>query len=156
LTLNFHIIVMTFWTWASIVGLSMTPNLVLGSSAAIGVGVAAHVSPWVLLPVVATASYVEGLALAWLAGQSTRIGFIGRWVERLRTPRGVALANRWGVWGGLSFGCALVGQEPILVALRWMDVDMRRVWLPLAVSNAVFTLIYYAIVRVGMDQVANF
>jgi len=147
---------MTFWTWASIVGLSMTPNLVLGSSAAIGVGVAAHVSPWVLLPVVATASYVEGLALAWLAGQSTRIGFIGRWVERLRTPRGVALANRWGVWGGLSFGCALVGQEPILVALRWMDVDMRRVWLPLAVSNAVFTLIYYAIVRVGMDQVANF
>ena len=147
---------MTFWTWASIVGLSMTPNLVLGSSAAIGVGVAAHVSPWVLLPVVATASYVEGLALAWLAGQSTRIGFIGRWVERLRTPRGVALANRWGVWGGLSFGCALVGQEPILVALRWMGVDMRRVWLPLAVSNAVFTLIYYAIVRVGMDQVANF
>jgi hypothetical protein len=147
---------MTFWTWASIVGLSMTPNLVLGSSAAIGVGVAAHVSPWVLLPVVATASYVEGLALAWLAGQSTRIGFIGRWVERLRTPRGVALANRWGVWGGLSFGCALVGQEPILVALRWMGVDMRRVWLPLALSNAVFTLIYYAIVRVGMDQVANF
>ena len=27
-----------FWIWASIVGLSMTPNLVLGPSVAVGVG----------------------------------------------------------------------------------------------------------------------
>ncbi len=146
---------MTFWTWASIVGLSMTPNLVMGPSAAVGVGIAAHFSPWIFLPVIAAAGYCEGLVLAWLAGQSTRIGFIGRWVARLRTPRSVTLANRWGVWGGLTLGCAVVGQEPILVALRWLSVDMRRIWLPLAVSNAVFTVIYYAVVRFGLDQVAN-
>jgi len=47
---EFPILVTTFWTWASIVGLSVTPNLVLGPSAAVGVGIAAHYSPWVLLP----------------------------------------------------------------------------------------------------------
>ncbi len=145
----------TYWTWASIVGLSMTPNLVLGPSAAVGVGIAAHYSPWILLPVVTVAGYVEGLIVAWLAGESTQIGFIGRWVTRLRTPRAVAIANRWGVWGGLTLGCALVGDEPILVALRWLGVDMRRLWLPLAVSNALFTVIYYAIVQGGLDQIAH-
>jgi len=151
----FPIPVTAFWTWASIVGLSMTPNLVLGPSAAVGVGIAAHFSPWVLLPVVAAAGYVEGLVLAWLAGESTRIGLIGRWVARMRTPRSVALANRWGVWGGLTLGCAVVGQEPVLVALRWLGVEMRRIWLPLAISNAVFAVLYYAIVRIGVDQIAN-
>lgn len=100
-----------FWTWATIVGLSMTPNLILGPSVAVGVGIAAHHSPWVLLPVVAVAGYIEGLALAWLAGESTRLGFINRWVARMRTPRSVAIAEKWGVWGGLSLGCALVGQD---------------------------------------------
>jgi len=153
--LEFPILMTTFWTWASIVGLSMTPNLVLGPSAAVGVGIAAHVSPWVLLPVVAVAGYLEGLVVAWLAGQSTHIGFVGRWVARMRTPRSTALADKWGVWGGLTLGCAVVGQEPILVALRWLGVDMRRIWLPLAVSNAVFAVIYYAVVWFGLGQVAN-
>jgi hypothetical protein len=148
--------VTTFWIWASIVALSATPNLVLGPSIAVGVGIKAHFSPWVLLPVVAAASYLEGLAVAWLAGQSTQIGIIERWVTRLRTPRAMALANKWGVWGGLTIGCAAVGQEPILVALRWLGVDMRRLWLPLAVSNAVFAVLYYAIVWFGLDQIANF
>jgi hypothetical protein len=133
----------------------MTPNLILGPSVAVGVGIAAHYDPWVLLPVVAAAGYFEGLVVAWLAGQSTRIGFIDRWVVRRRTPRAVDLANRWGVWGGLTLGCAVVGQEPILVALRWLGVDMRRIWLPLAVSNAAFAVIYYAVVSAGLDQAAN-
>ena len=145
-----------FWIWASIIGLSMTPNLVLGPSTAVVVGVTAHFSPWVLLPVVATAGYVEGLILAWLAGQSTHIGFIHRWITRLRTPRAEALANKWGVWGGLTLGCAVIGQEPILVALRWMGIDMRRIWIPLALSNAVFVVIYYAIALLGLDQIAKF
>jgi len=152
---EFPIPVNSFWTWLSIVGLSMTPNLVLGPSVAVGVGIAAHYSPLVLLPVVAAAGFFEGLVIAWLADESTQIGFIGRWVARMRTPRSVELANRWGVWGGLTLGCAVVGQEPILVALRWLGVDMRRIWLPLAFSNAVFAVIYYAIVSVGLDQVAN-
>ncbi len=125
-----------FWTWASIVGLSMTPNLVLGPSAAVGVGVAEHYNPWVLLPVVAVAGYVEGLVVAWLGAETTHIGIVGRWVARMRTPKAVAFADKWGVWGGLTLGCAVVGQEPILVALRWLGIDMRRIWFPLAVSNA--------------------
>lgn len=119
------------------------------------VGIKAHYSPFFLLPVVAAASYTEGLILAWLAGQSMRIGFIGRWIERLRTPMAVAFAKRWGVWGGLTLGCALVGQEPILVALRWVGIDMHRIWLPLAVSNAVFAVLYYAIAWFGLDQVTK-
>jgi len=154
-SVKFPILVTTFWTWLSIVGLSMTPNLVLGPSAAVGVGIAAHYNPWVLLPVVAVAGYFEGLVVAWLAGESTRIGFIDRWVTRLRTPRSVALTDKWGVWGGLTLGCAVVGQEPILVALRWLGVDMRRIWLPLAVSNVVFAVLYYAIVWFGLVQVAK-
>jgi len=149
-------LVTSFLAWASIVGLSMTPNLVFGPSAAVGVGVAAHYSPWILLPVVTVAGYVEGLVVAWLGGESTRIGVVGRWVARMRTPRGVALADKWGVWGGLTIGCAMVGQEPILVALRWLGVDMRRIWLPLAVSNAIFAVLYYAIVWFGLNQVMNF
>jgi hypothetical protein len=49
----------------------------------------------------------------------------------------------------------VVGQEPILVALRWLGVEMRRIWLPLAISNAVFAILYYAIVWIGLDQIAN-
>jgi hypothetical protein len=153
--IKFSILMTDFWTWASIVGLSMTPNLVLGPSVAVGVGIEAHYNPWVLLPVVAVSGYVEGLVLAWLAGESTQIGFINRWVARMRTPKSVAIANKWGVWGGLSIGNALVGQEPILVALRWLGVEMRRLWLPLAIANAVFAVIYYAVVWLGLDQVAH-
>ena len=146
----------TFWTWLSIIGLSMTPNLILGPSVAVGVGIAAHYDPWVLLPVVAVAGYIEGLVVAWLADESTHIGFIARWVARMRTPRSTALADKWGVWGGLTIGCALVGQEPILVALRWLGIDMHRIWLPLGFSNAAFAVIYYAVVLFGFDQAANF
>jgi hypothetical protein len=144
-----------FWTWATIVGLSATPNLILGPSIAVGVGIKANYSPWILLPVVATASYLEGLAVAWLAGETTHIGFIGRWLARRRTPRAIAFAEKWGVWGGLTLGCAVVGQEPILVALRWLGVDMRRLWMPLAVSNAVFAVIYYAVVWFGLDKIGH-
>lgn len=145
----------SLWTWATIAGLSMTPNLVLGPSVAVGVGIKAHYSPWILLPVVALAGYCEGMVLAWLAGQSLRLGFISRWVARLRTPHSVAFARRWGVWGGLTLGCAVVGQEPILVALRWLGVDLRRIWLPLAFSNAVFAMLYYSVAWLSLDQLAR-
>ncbi len=144
-----------FWIWASIVGLSMTPNLILGPSAAVAVGIKAECNPWFMLPVVAIAGYAEGLVLAWLADKSSNIGIIHRWIERMRTPSSMAFAEKWGVWGGLSIGCAAVGQEPILVALRWLGVEMRRIWLPLAISNAAFAVIYYAVVQFGFDQVAK-
>lgn len=133
----------------------MTPGLVLGPSVAVGVGFEAHYNPWVLLPVVAAANYFEGLVFVWLAGESTQFGLINRWVERMRTPKAVSFAKRWGVWGGLTLGRAVVGQEPILVALQWLDVDMRRIRFPLAVSCAIFAVIYYAIIWLGLGQVAN-
>ena len=43
----------------------------------------------------------------------------------------------------------------IVESLRWLGVDMRRLWLPLAVSNAVFAVIYYAVVQFGFDQAAK-
>jgi hypothetical protein len=146
----------TYWTWASIIALSMTPNLILGPSIAVGVGIAEHFDPLVLVPVVAAAGYVEGLAVAWLAGESTQIGIIDRWIVRMRTPKSVDMARKWGVSGGLSLGCAAVGQEPILVALRWLGVGMRQIWFPLAISNAVFAVIYYSVVSVGLAQFAGF
>jgi hypothetical protein len=145
----------TFWTWATIVGLSMTPSLVLGPPVAVGVGFKEHFSPWVLIPVVAASSYLEGLVFVWLAAQSTRIGFIGKWISRLHTPRARAFANSWGIWGGLTVGRAVVGQEPILVALRWLDTDMRQLWFPLAVSCLLFSGLYYAIIWAGLKQIAS-
>jgi len=145
-----------FWIWASIVGLSMTPNLVLGPSVAVGVGFKEHISPWTLLPVVATANYFEGLVVCWFASECTHIGFISRWVARMRTPRSMAFSKKWGVWGGLTLGRAVVGQEPILVALRWLGTEMRWIWLPLALSSAVFTVIFYAIVWAGLNQMGGF
>jgi len=53
----------------------MTPNLVLGPSVAVGVGFAAHYSPWVLLPVVTMASCFEGLVVACLGDSITALGF---------------------------------------------------------------------------------
>ena len=145
----------SFWVWATIAGLSMTPNLILGPSVAVGLGIKEQLSPWLLLPVVTVFGYCEGLLLAWLAGQSLRISSLNQYLNRLRTPRSVELARRWGVWGGLTLGCAVVGQEPILVALRWLGVDMRRIWLPLAISNAFFAWLFYVLGRITLEQLAN-
>jgi hypothetical protein len=41
------------------------------------------------------------------------------------------------------------------VALRWLGIEMRRIWFPLAVSNAVFVVIYYAVVWSGLHEIAN-
>ena len=91
----------------------------------------------------------------WLASECMHIGFIGRWVARMRTQRSVAFSKKWGVWGGLTLGHAMVGQEPIPVALRWLDVEMPRIWLPLALSSAFFTILFYAIVWTGLKQMAR-
>ncbi len=144
----------TAGTWASIILLSMTPNLILGPSAAVFVGMEAKIPLSFLLPVVALASFTEGLIVAWLAGKSTQLGFIHRWIERMRSPKNQALAQRWGIWGGLTIGNALVGQEPILVALRWLGIELRQLWLPLALSNATFAWLYAKAVQFGLASLS--
>lgn len=140
--------------WATVAGLSMTPALLLGQSAAAAAGIAWHLDPWVLVPVMAIAGFVEGMLVAWLGGTTTRIGFVQRWCERMRRPKAVELANAWGPWGGMTLGAAALGQEPILLALRWLGVDLRRLVLPIAVSNAAFAVIYYEVVRLGLDRLS--
>ena len=106
----------------------------------------------ILIPVVAIAGFIEGLILVWIVGQAQRFSTIHRWISKLHTPRGMALAKKWGVWGGLSVGCFLVGQEPILLGLRWMNISLRRIWIPLAISNAFFTWLYYVLTSVSIEQ----
>src|SRR5262245_7429153 len=139
------------WKWATVIGLSMTPALVLGQSAACVAGIGFGFDPAVLIAVVAAAGFVEGLIIVWLARLAGRIPRLERWLGRFHTPRAVAWMNRWGPLGGLMLVPAAVGQEPAIVTLVWMDVPARRLILPLALSNVVYTLIYYAIVRYGWD-----
>jgi hypothetical protein len=138
------------WKWLTVIGLSMTPALLLGQSAAAAAGIGFHLDPRILVPVMAVSGFVEGLIVGWLGGTTTRIGFVRRWCERLRKPRAVELANRFGPWGGMILGVAVVGQEPILLALRWLGIDLRRLVLPTAVSNALFAVIYYYVVKLGI------
>jgi hypothetical protein len=141
-----------FWKWATVVGLSMTPALLLGQSAAAAAGIKWQLNPWILVPVIAASSFVEGMVVAWLGGTTTRIGFINRLVERLRKPRAVKYAKAWGAWGGMTLGVAVLGQEPILLALRLLGVDMKKLVLPTAVSNVLFAIIYYWVVKLGLDH----
>lgn len=143
---------MALGRWATVVGLSMVPALVAGQSAACAAGIAFGFDPWRLVPVVAVAGFVEGLFVAWIGGGVRRIGFVERHVERMRTPRAMVFAEKWGVWGGLTLGVAAVGQEPILLALRALGIELRRLVLPVAVSNALFSIVYYFVVRLGLDQ----
>jgi hypothetical protein len=140
------------WKWLTVIGLAMTPALVLGQSAAAAAGMAWHLDPRLLVPVIAVAGFVEGMLVAWLGGATTRIGFIHRWCEKLRKPKAVALAEKWGPWGGMIAGVAMVGQEPILLALRFLGVDLRKLVLPVFVSNVLFALVYYGVVRFGLDK----
>ncbi len=143
----------TILKWATVAGLSMTPALVLGQSAAAAAGIGWHLNPWILVPVIAVSGFVEGMIIAWLGGRSERIGFVHRWCERMRKPKAVAYAKAWGRWGGMTLGVAVVGQEPILLALRWLGVEPRKLVVPTAVSNVVFALAYYYIVKLGLDHV---
>lgn len=141
----------------TVIGLSMTPALVLGQSAAAAAGIGFGFEPWTLVPVMAMAGFVEGLAVAWLGGKAShlRIGLLQRFIEWMRKPRAVELARKFGPWGGMVLGTAIVGQEPILVALRWLGVDLRRLVLPTAVANAIFAVTYYYVVKLGILSVQS-
>jgi hypothetical protein len=142
-----------FWKWLTVMALAMTPALLLGQSAAAAAGIGWHLDPRYLVPAIAFGGFAEGMLVAWLGGMTTRIGMVHRWCERMRTPRAVKIANAWGPWGGLTLGVAALGQEPILLALRFLGVDVRRLVLPVAVSNVLFAVVYYEVVRLGLDKV---
>jgi hypothetical protein len=144
-----------FWKWATVVGLSMTPALVLGQSAAATAGIAWGLEPRILIPVMAFSGFVEGVIIAWLGGTSTKIGTVQRFCDRLRKPKAVLFAQRWGRWGGMTLGVAVLGQEPILLALRFLGIDLKKLVLPIAVSNIVFAFVYYGVVKLGLNQIES-
>lgn len=138
--------------WGTVAGLSATPALVLGQSAAAAAGIEFGLDPYLLIAVMAIASFAEGLVVAWLGGTITRVGFINRWCERMRTPKAVRFAEKWGPWGGMMLGVAALGQEPILIGLRFLGVDVKRLILPTLLSNVVYSIIYYWVVRAGFEM----
>jgi hypothetical protein len=145
------------WQWLTVIGLSMTPALVLGQSAAAAAGIGFGLDPRILVPVMAVSGFVEGLLVAWLGGKtaSLRIGLLQRFIAWMKKPRAVALAARFGPWGGMLLGTGIVGQEPILIALRWLGVDLRRLVLPTAIANALFAVSYYYVVKLGILSVKS-
>jgi hypothetical protein len=149
------------WKWLTVIGLSMTPALLLGQSAAAAAGIGFHLDPWIFVPVMAVSGFIEGLFVAWLGGKTAhlRFGLLQRLITWMRKPRAVEIANRFGAWGGMTLGVAIVGQEPVLLALRWLGVDMKKLVLPTAVSNAIFAVAYYWVVKLGIlsvDKVLGF
>jgi hypothetical protein len=145
------------WQWLTVIALSMTPALVLGQSAAAAAGIGFGLDPRILVPVMAVSGFVEGLFVAWLGGRTAdlRVGLLQRFIAWMKKPRAVALAERYGPWGGTLLGTGIVGQEPILIALRWIGVDFRRLVLPTAIANALFALTYYYVVKLGILSVSS-
>lgn len=137
------------WQWAVIIGLSMTPNLVLGQSIAAVLGLRWGLNPYALIAVMAVFGSLEGVGVAYLSERFTRLRWVARWVERTRKPKVVAFAQKWGPWGGMTLGVALVGQEPVILALRWLGVEMRKLWIPIAAGNLLAALSFYAVVAAG-------
>ena len=145
----------TVWKWAAVVGLSMTPALLLGQTASAAEGISAGFDPRILIPVMAVGGFVEGMIVAWLGGTSERIGAVHRFCVRLRRPKAVSFAQKWGCWGGMFIGVAIFGQEPILLALRFLGVEQKKLVAPTALSNAFFAAASYFIVKVGMEKVGQ-
>ena len=143
------------WKWAVVVGLSMTPALFLGQSASAAEGIAAGFDPRILIPVMAVSGFVEGMIIAWLGGTSERIGAVHRFCTALRRPKAVAFARSWGRWGGMFLGVAIFGQEPILLALRFLGVEQKKLVAPTALSNAFFAAAAYFLVKLGMEKVGQ-
>lgn len=145
------------WQWLTVIGLSMTPALVLGQSAAAAAGIGFGFDPRLLVPVMAVSGFVEGLFIAWLGDKTAhlRIGLLQRLIAWMQKPRAVELARKFGPWGGMLLGTAIVGQEPILIALRWLGIDLRRLVLPTAVANALFAVVYYYAVKLGVLSVTS-
>lgn len=144
------------WRWLTVIGLAMTPALIAGRSAAITAGIAFEFPAVALVPVVSVSSFIGGLLTLRLADLSERVAWLERFLKRFHKPRAVAWCQKWGPWGGLTLGVAVLGPIPILLALKWMTVEDRKLLPPLAVSSVLFTFIWYYLIDFGFDQAGEF
>jgi membrane protein YqaA with SNARE-associated domain len=141
--------------WLTVIGFAATPALIFGQTAAWGAGLALGMDVWTLAIVIILAGFAEGLVIVWLAVLAERIPRLHRWLSKLHAPRFDRWFERWGVWTGLAVGPAVAGQEPVIIALVWLGASPRRMILPLALSNALYTAIYYVVVKLGWDAITS-
>ena len=135
--------------WLTVIGLAATPALILGQTAAWGAGLGFGLDVWLLALVIVLGGLAEGLVIVWLASLALRVDAVYRVMKRFHAPRFDAWFARWGVWVGMLVGTAVGGQEPVIIALVWLGAPPRKLILPLAIQNVLYTAIYYAIVKLG-------
>jgi hypothetical protein len=143
------------WKWLVVAALSATPALLAGQAAGVALGLYWELPLAGILVTAAVSGFLEALAVIRLAQWGETRPRIARWLEHRRTPRALSWAQRFGPWGGLLLGGATVGQEPIIFALIWLRVEPRRLLLPLAFANALYTAVGYYLVKAGWAEFAT-
>lgn len=141
--------------WLIVVGLAATPALIMGQTAAWTAGIAWDMSVWALAVAIVLAGFAEGLLVMWLAQLALRVERVYRVMRRLHAPRFDAWFAKWGVWVGMLVGTAVAGQEPVIIALVWLGAQPKRLILPLAVQNVLYTAIYYGVVKLGWAAITS-
>ena len=144
------------WLWICL--MSMSPNLILGQQMAAFFGIRWGLDVRILLPVMIAFGYLSGFFWIWAGGKSQkfRFGWWQRFIHWLRKPRAIAFAQKWGLWGGMTLGNAMVGQEPIILALRWLDVPAKKIWFPMAIANVISSVLYYYLTKLGYMTVESY
>jgi hypothetical protein len=138
------------WKWALVAVLAFIPAILAGPMAGIAVGLHYQLSLPGVLAVVTIVGFLEGLLVVRLAAWSESRPRIAAWLARQRSPRAVRIANRWGRWAGLLLGTSVAGQEPMILALVWLDVPRERLVWPILATNIVYAGVYYYVVRAGL------
>jgi hypothetical protein len=143
------------WRWLTVIGLAATPALLFGQSAAWGAGMGFGLDPWLLGVVITLAGFSEGLVILWLAALSLRVERVHRVMRRFHAPRFDAWFAKWGIWVGMLAGTAVAGQEPVIIALVWLGAPPKKLVVPLAIQNAIYTVIYFGIVKAGWAAITS-
>jgi hypothetical protein len=145
-----------WWKWALIALASMTPNLVFGQQMAAVMGYAWGFHAIAVIAVSTVFGYISGFFWIWLGGKDFDIGWLIRFRNWMRKPRAVEFARKWGLWGGMTLGVAMVGQEPIILALRYLGVEGRKIWVPMILANIISCILYYYFIKLGWASVESF
>ena len=136
--------------WLTVIGLAAAPALILGQTAAWGFGFRWELSVPGLFIAISMASFVEGVALAWLATLLRHADWFSRMAARVHDSRVGGWIVRRGPWVGLLLGTSVLGQEPFIIALVWLGVPPKKLVLPLLVENLAYTVLYGVMVHHGL------
>lgn len=143
------------WRWLTVIGLAATPALIMGQTAAWGAGLGFGLDVSLCGLVIALAGIAEGVVIIWLASLALRVERVYRVMKRFHAPRFDAWFAKWGVWVGMLVGTAVAGQEPVIIALVWLGAPPKKLLVPLAVQNLLYTVIYYGIVKAGWAAITS-